>query len=333
IRTRRPSLIPPRGLGIAAYQGATMVVKARHLQTLRLRLLAGLACGIFVLLLTSPVGAQPVAAKRPLRHGDYHSWRSIQGPQLSHDGKFVAYALVPQEADSEIVVRNPATGTEWRHSRGSLARSTDAPPRSSRRATGEMSPAPGLQHSFTADSRVLVFQIAPTKAETEHAKKAKKKPEEMPKNSLGIMDLATGQVTCIERVKSFQVAEEGAGFVAYHSEPKMEPKPEEEKPPLGPSPSPAERKRPEKKKKEHGSDLVLRNLADGSERVFPEVLEFSFSKDGKSLVYTIAAKQEENNGVYAVTPGNAAPPTPLLSGRGQYAKLTWDDKQTQLAFL
>ena len=68
--------------------------------------------------------------------------------------------------------------------------------------------------SFTADSRFVIFSIEPTKAEVNKAKKEKKKPEEMPKNALGIMDTSTGQVTRIERVKSFQVPEDGAGFIA-----------------------------------------------------------------------------------------------------------------------
>ena len=42
----------------------------------------------------------------------------------------------------------------------------------------------------------------------------------MPKNALGIIDLSSGQVTRVERVKSFQVPEDGSGFIAYLLEPK-----------------------------------------------------------------------------------------------------------------
>src|SRR5215204_6223021 len=57
---------------------------------------------------------QPAAAKRPLAHTDYDSWRSIQAAQISRDGNFVAYAYVPQDGDGHIVVRNVASGAEWR---------------------------------------------------------------------------------------------------------------------------------------------------------------------------------------------------------------------------
>src|SRR5678815_2015454 len=56
--------------------------------------------------------------KRALTHQDYDSWRSIAAQQVSRDGKFVAYAYVPQDGDGEIVVRNIASGVDWRAPRG-----------------------------------------------------------------------------------------------------------------------------------------------------------------------------------------------------------------------
>src|SRR5437868_4410427 len=60
-------------------------------------------------------------AKRPLRHSDYDAWRSIQAPQLSRDGQYLAYLLTPQEGDGELVVRNLTTGAERRLPVGSQA--------------------------------------------------------------------------------------------------------------------------------------------------------------------------------------------------------------------
>src|SRR6266849_6598130 len=73
---------------------------------------------VLALLISTSAVAQQTATKRPLTHNDYDSWRSIQGQSLSRDGKFVGYALVPQDGDGEVVVRNLATGKEWRYSRG-----------------------------------------------------------------------------------------------------------------------------------------------------------------------------------------------------------------------
>ncbi|HWC76059.1 MAG TPA: prolyl oligopeptidase family serine peptidase, partial [Blastocatellia bacterium] len=267
------------------------------------------------------------APKRPLTPADFDSWNSIQGQSLSRDGKFLAYALVPQEGDGTIVVRNLGTGSEWRYNRGAQPTRQPDPP-------GEPGAGPppfSGRPSFTADGRFLVFQILPTRAETEKAKKDKKKPEEMPKNALGIMDLSNGEVTRIDRVKSFQVPENGHGFIAYL----LESKPEEKKADAAaaaPAAPPQERRRRDRKK-EYGSDLMLRNLSDRSDRKFADVLEYSISKDARTLVYAVSAKAEETNGAYSVPTSSAETPRALLSGKGKYTKLTWDEKQTQLAFL
>jgi dipeptidyl aminopeptidase/acylaminoacyl peptidase len=267
--------------------------------------------------------------KRSLTAGDFDSWRSIQGQTISRDGKFIAYAAVAQDGDGEVIARNLATGKEWRAPRGAQPTFTPAPP-------GGEGPPPvfGARVSFTADSRFLVFQILPTKAETDKAKKEKKKPEDMPKSALGIMDLSTGEVARVERVKNFQVPEEGAGFIAYLLEAKKEERrPEGGAPAAGATPAAAPAAAVDKKKKEYGSELVLRNLNDRTERSFADVLEYSLSKDAKHLLYAVSSKKEESNGIYAATTASADAAAPLLSGKGKYAKLTWDDKQTQAAFI
>ena len=154
-----------------------------------------------VLPLVSAAGA--AAAKKPLSYDAYNGWRSIQGTQLSRDGHWLAYALAPQDGDGELVVRDLKTDKEFRAARG-------------------------RQPVITVDGKFVVFTVAPIKAEVDKAKKDKKKPEEQPKSALGIMDLATGQVTTVDRVKSFKIPEESGSFVAYLLEPPLK-KPDEKK--------------------------------------------------------------------------------------------------------
>src|SRR5437588_206858 len=163
--------------------------------------------------------------KRPLTHQDYDSWHSIQSPQISRDGKFVAYAYMAQDSDSEVVVRDLAMNAEWRAPRG--YRPPAPPPDESIPNVGELIAAQArlARPAFTADSRFVVFSIEPTKAELNKAKKDKKKPDDMTKNALGIMDVSNGQVARIDRVKNFQVPEDGAGFVASLREASRGPSP------------------------------------------------------------------------------------------------------------
>jgi dipeptidyl aminopeptidase/acylaminoacyl peptidase len=302
---------------------------------------------------------QTTAAKRPLTHQDYDSWRSILAQQVSRDGKFVAYAYVPQDGDGEIVVRNIATGVEWRAPRGYRPPLPPPDDPGTNIAEFQAEQARLLRPVFTADSKFVAFTTEPTKAEVNKAKKEKKKPEDMPKNGLSIMDLSNGTVTRIERVKTFRIPEDGGGFIAYLREstkpedkstapsptpspieptpaPTASPEPGVTPPSTEPSPTEAASQRPSGRsrgKKEYGSELVLRNTATAGERKFSDVLDFTISKDAKALVFTTSSRKEDTNGVFAVTTDSDASPTTLLTGKGKYQRLTWDEDNTQLAFI
>src|SRR5436853_4701508 len=131
-----------------------------RLRTPVLRRQLAAAC-IAALLISSVVFAQQ---KRPLTHADYDSWRSIQGQALSRDGKYLAYALVPQDGDGEVVVRHLESGKEWRASRGAAPVNPPQPNPSAEPPTGP--PSVAGRPLFTADSRFVVFQVLPTKADT-----------------------------------------------------------------------------------------------------------------------------------------------------------------------
>ncbi|HKG47128.1 MAG TPA: prolyl oligopeptidase family serine peptidase [Pyrinomonadaceae bacterium] len=328
----------------------------------------------FALLASMAVAQQATApAKRPLTHQDYDSWRAIVTQQISRDGKFVAYAYLPQDGDGEIVVRNITTGVDWRAPRGYRPPVPPPDDPGTNFAEFQAEQARLLRPVFTADSRFVVFSTEPTKAEVNKAKKDKKKPEEMPKNGLSIMDLSSGTVTRVERVKTFRVPEDGSGFIAYLLEPKApaapartepspaapggspepaaptpasspEPSPATATPGTSPEPSPVPSTeagvptpspRPSGRsrgKKEYGSELVLRNTTTGAERTFNDAVDFTISKDAKTLVFTTSSRKEDTNGVYAVTTGSDGAPVALLSGKGKYQRLTWDEDNTQLAF-
>ncbi len=91
--------------------------------------------------------------------------------------------------------------------------------------------------------------------------------------------------------------------------------------------------RPAGARREYGTDLVARNLNNGAERTFVDALDYSFSKDARTLVFTVSSRKEETNGVYAVTPGNDGPAVDLLTGKGKYSRITWDEEQMQMAFI
>ena len=279
--------------------------------------------------------AQP--AKRPISHHDYDSWRAIAGQKLTNDGKFLAYGLFPQDGDGEVVIRNLVTGQEMRFPAGMRPAPTPA-------ATPEETPetAPrGATIEFSADSRTVVFNVFPTKAETAQAKKDKKPA---PKDGMTVVDLATGKSVKIDRVRRFAMPEEASGYLAYQKEGPDTPSSSAE--------SPQENGRDQRfdqqggrggrggrggaagggARLQFGTDLVLRTIADGAERTFSDVAEFTLSRDGKQLVYAVAAHDTSKNGVFVLNLSGGEQAA-LLAGKGKYLKITWDEAQKQLIFL
>ncbi|MBK6587114.1 MAG: S9 family peptidase [Acidobacteria bacterium] len=301
-----------------------------------MKLVQRLRQSVFTLCLFSLVTSSLLAqtgGKRALTAQDFDAWKGLQGTAISRDGKFVAYVMQAQDGDGEVFVRSTSGTTEYRVPRG--YRPPTPPPDPSDPAATQAFAALGrlLRPVFSADSKYAFFNLEPEKAVILKARKDKKKPEDMPKTALGIMDLSNGKVTRVEEVKSFQVPEDGSGYVAILKEPG---KPE---PAASPSPNansntaaPAAPQAPAKKK-DYGSTLILRRLSDGKDRTFADVLEYSFAKDAKTLLYAVSSKKEETNGAYAVTPQSDAAPVALLSGPGKYIKFTWDEKQEQAAFI
>ena len=291
-------------------------------------------CWLIAVLLVPAALAQ--TGKRPLNHNDYDGWRSIAGQHLSPDGKWLAYGLFPQAGDGQVVVRDLVTGQETRHPAGSRPTPTPA-------ATPEETAVEtrGVTIQFAADSKTLAFSTFPTKAENDKARKERKTGDQAPKDGLTIVDLASGRATHIDRVKRFAMPEKAAGYLAYLREPQetrqapAEAKPQEKDDEDqqrggrgGRGGAAAGANRPE-----FGTDLVLRSLADSTERAFTDVVEFSLTDDGKLLVYAVSARDNTKNGVFTARPGSTDPPATLLDGKGKFARLTWDENQTQLAFL
>ncbi len=193
----------------------------------------------------------------------------------------------------------------------------------------EPPPPINITISFTADSHFVIFSVFPAKADTDKAKREKKRPDDMPKNGMVIMDLSSGTPVRIDRVKNFQIPEKVGGVIAYLREP------EPARPGAGRGGAPdagrgeskcASRRRNwcwdagRGARREFGSDLVLRNLTTQAERTLPDALAYTLSKDGTSLVYAVASHKEDTNGLFLVTVGSDAAPRALLSGPGKYTR-------------
>lgn len=87
------------------------------------------ACQTFALLLLAAAIALPGAAaqqqdKRPLEIADYHLWRTIQGAEISDDGRWASWTYTKVRGDDTLTVRSLDSGTRHdieRASNGSIS--------------------------------------------------------------------------------------------------------------------------------------------------------------------------------------------------------------------
>ncbi len=129
--------------------------------------------------------------KKPLTHDVYDGWKSVGERTISNDGNYIMYAINPQEGDGEMIVQNTKTGYKKTFARG-------------------------YNGLITEDNKYAIFKIKPVFQETRQARIKKKRPDEMPKDSLVILLLGTDSVVKVSRIKSYKTPEKAGGWLVYH---------------------------------------------------------------------------------------------------------------------
>lgn len=253
------------------------------------------------------ITAAATAQKKPLDHSVYDGWQSIGERFISNNGQYVVYSINPQEGDGTLVIQRTDNSYKKEVPRGYSA-------------------------TITEDSRFVIFRIRPFFKDTRDARIKKKRPDEMPKDSLAIVELGKDSVVKIARVKNYKTPEKGSGWVAYHLEKAV---PETPRPaaqpdsvtrlnnllrmadslarvadsirnkaneaktkgmtilqPARPATRPAPRAAEEPI--EEGTELVVRNLYTGEEKKYKLVNEFFFTKNGNRILIETSRKNNDS---------------------------------------
>ena len=225
---------------------------------------------------------QTSAQKKELDHTVYDSWQSIKETSFHPKGKFITYTINPQEGDGNLIIKNVQSGNEI-----NIARATQA--------------------LFSENGEYLVAKIKPSFAETRKAKIDKKKADEMPKDSLVIVELASSKIQKIPSVKSFQLAEHGNDIIAYLKDKKGDISKE-------------------------GSDLVLRDLSSTKEKTFTNVAQYLIHPKALGVVMYQVKTKEKNAQVALASIADTN--LKVLTNKVYTAtNLTWDEDGKQLAYL
>jgi len=259
---------------------------------------------VLIALLLSLQIAASQGAKKPLGHDVYDSWMRVTGESIAPDGKYVMYTLEPGEGDSRLVVTAPGGGYA-----DTIARGTGG--------------------SFTPGSDFAVFPIKPLFAAIRKARDDKKPADEQPKDSLGILNLATRELQKIPRVKSFRLPTRGTGWVAYQLEKAAPDSARKSKP----AKKDADAEKEKEVKEEKGTTVVMRELATGNEYAFPFAKDYVLAKDGTRLVVTTTGNDSAAApGVFVFSAATRRTDT-IAIGKGTYRQPAIDDSSRQVAFV
>ncbi|MEY3921902.1 MAG: hypothetical protein RL634_1663, partial [Bacteroidota bacterium] len=262
--------------------------------------------GSFILLTFQLIALSAFSQKKPLDHSVYDGWESLGEKKISGNGAWVSFTVDKQEGDGKLILKNPSTSVELTFDRGYAA-------------------------SFSKDDQYLVFKIKPLYQDTRDAKIKKKKPEDFPKDSLGILSLSNLSLEKIPSVTSYKLPEKNYSFLAYltASNSLDTLKPKEKKDTTSTKLTDSSKKKipliieqtPDKKQKriltareggdeefmdvdpengteetstvKEGTDLYVVELGKSFKKLFKYVSEYSWSENGKLLV--VASTQSKKD--------------------------------------
>lgn len=287
------------------------------------------------------------AQKKPLDHSVYDGWQSVAERTISNNGKYVAYTVTPQEGDGTLVIQATDNSYKKEFPRGANA-------------------------VITPDNRFVIFRIKPAFKDVRDARIKKKKPDDMPKDTLVIVEFGKDSMFRAPRIKGFKIPEKGTGqWVAYLMEKAL---PVPPKTPAKPDSltqlsslermadslvrvSDSLRKKaaeartqglailqPAKKETksapknddpvEEGTELVLRNLYTGEETRYTLVSDYSFSEKGNVLLVETTRRNNDSLSKALVlwTTLPSGKTDTVMRKFNDARNFSFDEEGTQLAF-
>lgn len=238
------------------------------------------------------------AQKKPIDHTVYDSWNVISKPEISKSGNLILYSITPQEGDATAILKNANNQNLIQIPRGADLK-------------------------LTKDEKHLVSLIKAPFQEVRQAKIKKKKPDEMPKDSLLVFNIAKNQTNKYGQVKSYKIARNGNDFVAFLHETKL------------PSTSDSSKTKSGSKKDKPTPTLTVLNLNTADTSNILKADSYEWSDDGKFLVYSIKGPEKDSlneSGLFIMDLANKSKKK-ISSGKGNYKNIQFDDATKQLSFL
>jgi dipeptidyl aminopeptidase/acylaminoacyl peptidase len=254
------------------------------------------------------------AGPKPIALEDYAKFKRITSASISGDGKWMLYAVTPNDGDGTLFIKSLDGDKVYEVPRGANATFSDdgrwvgyfiAPPASDGRGRGRGNRGGGNQGTQGAGNEP---------------------PATRP---FEVIDLTTGAKSAFPSVANFAFSPDGEWLL-------MRPQAATATPANG---APGRGGRGGQAAAANQSDanapavdLLMRRLATGEQHYLGKVAAYAFDDAGKQMAYTVRGQQRLGNGVYVITLATGEQRT-LDAAAADYDQLAWSSEGSHLAVL
>ncbi len=243
--------------------------------------------------------------KRSLTHDDYDGWESVSSNKISKNGAWAGFEINPQDGDGRLeIVTHPDRKKRYVINRGE-------------------------NWLFSNESGFAAGIIVPQKDSVKMMKLKETEKDDMPMDSLFILNLNSGNIEKLARIKSFSLPKKEGNWLAVHFEKDLA-----EKPPKKSEGDTTQVEKPkEKPKKIDGTLLIVRSLDGQQSYEYDKVKSYSFSENGEYLFYVQATEDSsDNSGIFLLELATGVSKI-IDVGKTDYLSPSFSKENNYLAFM
>lgn len=240
------------------------------------------------------------AQKKPLDHSVYDSWKTLNAVSVPRNGDILIYNINPGEGDTELVIENIRTGKKT-----VVPRATHA--------------------KLSEDGSKVVAVIKPLFEQTRQAKIKKAKKEDMPKDTLALIDVKSGKVEKYANYKSHATADKWSTYLAFELTPAKEKADKKD--------AKDDKKKPAPKKEVN--KLLVVNVLTNKVDTIKNVTSYKFNEDGSWLAYVVEPEKKDSlgkAGLFLYNPANGESKAVLEGAKGSKFKTPTFSEVGTMAF-
>lgn len=306
----------------------------------------------FAFLITLIIASNTFAQeKKPLDHDAFEIWNRTHASDITNDGKWIFVSIGPEQKDSELRVKSLTDDRIYTIPRGEsttfdnnnqyvitlIKAFKDSVKQAKKdKKKPEESPKDTLAIlTLNTGDTVKIGRVKSFKVPKEGGgilAYLLEKPIPAKKDSTDEKKEETSKEKKSEEVKKAEEQNPEVKEPEAKKEPETAKKAEEQKKKEEAKKEDKKKDKKKDRKKAEGTELVLRDLTSGRETRYNHVVSYTFSEDGKHLVYAAASKDSTADGIYAINT-TTRDSIAILTGAGDYKKITIHEDGEQFAFI